>query len=70
MRQGLRPFGEAAQKQSPPEILLRSAKELEQVLVEKLINYIGTTSNRRIARKDPRLGEAIRAAADAPHARY
>ena len=42
MRQGLRPFGEAAQKQSPPEILLRSAKELEQVLVEKLINYIGT----------------------------
>jgi hypothetical protein len=35
MRPGLRPFDEAAQKQSPPEILLRSAKELEQVLVEK-----------------------------------
>jgi hypothetical protein len=35
MRQGLHPFGEAAQKQRPLEILLRSAKELEQVLVEK-----------------------------------
>jgi hypothetical protein len=35
MRQGLRPFDEATQKQTPPEILLRSAQELEQVLVEK-----------------------------------
>jgi hypothetical protein len=36
MRPGLRPFDEAAQKQTPPEILLRSANELEHVLAEKL----------------------------------
>ena len=32
-------------------------------------SYFDTCSNRWIAGKDPRLGEAIRAAADAPHAR-
>jgi hypothetical protein len=45
-------------------------KELEQVLAKKPIAYLVTFSNGRIARKDPRLSAAIRAAADAPHARY
>jgi len=46
-------------------------KELEQVLGEKTKRlFWWTFSNGRIARKDPRLSAAIRAAADAPHARY
>jgi hypothetical protein len=35
LRQGLRPLDEAAQNKGHQEILLRSAKELERVLVEK-----------------------------------
>ena len=45
-------------------------KELEQVLAKKPSAYLVTFSNGRIARKYPRLSAAIRAAADAPHARY
>ena len=45
-------------------------KELEQVLAKKPSAYLVTFSNGRIARKDPHLGEAIRVAADSPHAKY
>jgi hypothetical protein len=39
-------------------------------LAKKPSAYLVTFSNGRIARKDPRLSAAIRASADAPHARY